>query len=256
MGLDMSLYACRSMVFENDSIFDEIKKFITIPFPNATLNNIQVEVMSWRKANAIHNWFINNCTNGVKYQLIEKLRDEFLDMCNEAHLPDYCEWCYPTQVFIGQLVKLRDICKEVLDHSELVPAKITDSYTYQLSPSGVLVEKANMVAVKEYIINKLNKYGFKVDLNIDLISNGDSELMHIIEEEKVKEIPVILPNKKEESKVEEKKFYKSKKSTDITFLNDILYEIDNINIEAKIFGIEYFEAKSGYKIITLKLDVK
>ena len=26
MGLDMSLYACRSMVFENDSIFDEIKK--------------------------------------------------------------------------------------------------------------------------------------------------------------------------------------------------------------------------------------
>ena len=115
------------------------------------------------------------------------------------------------------------------------------------------VEKANMVAVKEYIINKLNKYGFKVDLNIDLISNGDSELMHIIEEEKVKEIPVILPNKKEESKVEEKKFYKSKKSTDITFLNDILYEIDNINIEAKIFGIEYFEAKSGYKIITLKV---
>ena len=145
MGLDMSLYACRSMVFENDSIFDEIKKFITIPFPNATLNNIQVEVMSWRKANAIHNWFINNCTNGVKYQPIEKLRDEFLDMCNEAYLPDYCEWCYPTQVFIGQLVKLRDICKEVLDHSELVPAKIIDSYTYQLSPSGVLVEKANMV---------------------------------------------------------------------------------------------------------------
>ena len=145
MGLDMSLYACRSMVFENDSIFDEIKKFITIPFPNATLNNIQVEVMSWRKANAIHNWFINNCTNGVKYQLIEKLRDEFLDMCNEAHLPNYCEWCYPTQVFIGQLVKLRDICKEVLDHSELVPAKNIDSYTYQLSPSGVLVEKANMV---------------------------------------------------------------------------------------------------------------
>ena len=120
MGLDMSLYACRSMVFENDSIFDEIKKFITIPFPNATLNNIQVEVMSWRKANAIHNWFINNCTNGV-------------------------EWCYPTQVFIGQLVKLRDICKEALDHSELVPAKIIDSSTYQLSPSGVLVEKANMV---------------------------------------------------------------------------------------------------------------
>jgi len=120
MGLDMSLYAYRSMVFENDSIFDEIKKFITIPFPNATLNNIQVEVMYWRKANAIHNWFVKNCTNGV-------------------------EWCYPTQVFITQLVKLKDICKEVLDHSELVPAKIIDSYTYQLSSSGVLVENANMI---------------------------------------------------------------------------------------------------------------
>jgi len=120
MGLDMSLYAHRYMGLEDDSIIDELKKFVTIPFPDAKLNNIRVEVMYWRKANAIHNWFVNNCIDGV-------------------------EWCYPTQVFIGQLVKLRDICKEVLDHSELVPAKNIDSYTYQLSPSGVLVEKANMV---------------------------------------------------------------------------------------------------------------
>ena len=32
-----------------------------------------------------------------------------------------------------------------------------------------------------------------------------------------------------------------------------MYEVENINIKGCIFGIDYFESKSGYKIITLKV---
>ena len=36
-------------------------------------------------------------------------------------------------------------------------------------------------------------------------------------------------------------------------VKDIIYEVDNINIEVQLFGIDIFEAKSGYKIFTLKV---
>ena len=55
---------------------------------------------------------------------------------------------------------------------------------------------------------------------------------------------------KEEMK---KTTYRAKKSTEITDIKDVLYEVENINIKGCIFGIDYFESKSGYKIITLKV---
>ena len=39
----------------------------------------------------------------------------------------------------------------------------------------------------------------------------------------------------------------------MTPIKDLLYEVDNVTIEGMIFGIDMFEAKSGYKIITLKV---
>ena len=119
MGLDMSLYAHRYMGLEDDSIIDELKKFVTIPFHDAKLNNIRVEVMYWRKANAIHNWFVNNCIDGV-------------------------EWCKYTEVLISQLVELKDICKEVIDHSALISGKIIEGYTYTKSASGEITENVDM----------------------------------------------------------------------------------------------------------------
>jgi hypothetical protein len=47
------------------------------------------DVIYWRKANAIHGWFVDNCQNGV---------DE----------------CQKTEITRDQLVQLRDLCKEVI----------------------------------------------------------------------------------------------------------------------------------------------
>ena len=51
----------------------------------------------------------------------------------------------------------------------------------------------------------------------------------------------------------ENKTYRAKKSTDITPIKDLVYEVDNININGLVFGTDFFESKSGYKIITLKV---
>lgn len=58
MGLDMFLNATCYILSRNESLSTEISNLI--PFPNAEGREITVTVMSWRKANAIHNWFITN----------------------------------------------------------------------------------------------------------------------------------------------------------------------------------------------------
>jgi len=93
MGLDMFLNATCYIL--NESLSTEISNLVGIPFPNAEVREITVTVMSWRKANAIHNWFITNCGNG---------EDD----------------CQPIPVSIDHLTKLRNLCKRVLDHSTLI----------------------------------------------------------------------------------------------------------------------------------------
>ena len=119
------------------------------------------------------------------------------------------------------------------------------------------IECTNLIQLKQELIEKLSYFGFKTDLNIDLVLDGDKELKEKIEKDLEKTIdlsskPSNQPIKKE---IEETKKtpYRAKKSTEITDIKDVLYEVENINIKGCIFGIEYFESKSGYKIITLKV---
>ena len=102
--------------------------------------------------------------------------------------------------------------------------------------------------------NTLLKSGFDIkEININIVE--DEELKNKIKEEittvpvKEKEVKII----KEEEIKDTKPKFRPKKDKSITKLNDILYEIDNITIEGFIFGIDLFEAKSGYKIFTLKV---
>ena len=121
------------------------------------------------------------------------------------------------------------------------------------------VECTNMFSLKQELIDKLSCYGFNVNINIDLIEDGDLELKNKIESEKVVSSPVSSPSSnqdkpiKKEQDTDKKTPYRAKKSTEVTPIKDVLYEVDNINIRGSIFGIEYFESKSGYKIITLKV---
>ena len=118
------------------------------------------------------------------------------------------------------------------------------------------IECTNLIELKQELIDKLLNYGFKIEINIDLILEGDQELKNKIEEEKnisIENNSKIIPTPKEVKEEIKKTTYRAKKSTEITDIKDVLYEVENINVKGCIFGIDYFESKSGYKIITLKV---
>lgn len=118
------------------------------------------------------------------------------------------------------------------------------------------VECTNLITIKNDIINKLKCYGFKdIDIDINLSLDGNKELINQIENEKVVEYTPSYNMNTASSKKEEvtKSTYRAKKSSEVTEIKDIMYEVDNINIIGMVFGSEFFESKSGYKIITLKV---
>ena len=120
------------------------------------------------------------------------------------------------------------------------------------------IEQLNLNNIKREIEEKLKKYGFSnLTLEIKLELTKDKELLEEIEKEKeIKNIPNYTEKTTSPelpSTNNEKTYYRPKKSKEITKIKDLLYETENINIEVQIFGFDVFEAKSGYKIFTLKV---
>ena len=120
------------------------------------------------------------------------------------------------------------------------------------------VEELNIKQKEKDITDKLKVYGFNnIKLNIILEEKEDTELINQIEQEKnIDNIPTFTEKKSTETTTTtqgEKNYYRPKKSVEVTKIKDLLYEVENINIEVQIFGIDLFEAKSGYKIFTLKV---
>lgn len=102
MGLDMYLTAKRYLWNEKDSeISRKVEDLLgvkSIPdnrFRGSSLavNGITLEAMYWRKANAIHGWFVNVVQDGE-------------DDCREY------------EVDREQLERLRDLCKDILEHPD------------------------------------------------------------------------------------------------------------------------------------------
>ena len=102
MGLDMYLTAKRYLWSEQDKeVSQKINEVIGVESnPNARFSNssmvvkeIAIDAMYWRKANAIHGWFVENCQGG---------RDE----------------CQETYVDRAKLVQLRDLCQSILDNPD------------------------------------------------------------------------------------------------------------------------------------------
>lgn len=101
MGLDMSLHGRRFISSYNDvdvAIRDGVEESLAsvkenLP-KNARINYIQAEFIYWRKANAIHKWFVENVQDDQ-------------DDCGE----------YP--VSWEQLKELRDTCALVIANPEL-----------------------------------------------------------------------------------------------------------------------------------------
>jgi len=102
MGLDMYLTAKKYLWSDKDKeISQKMGEIVGISsdpqkrFAGSSLmvKEISVDAMYWRKANAIHGWFVDNCQGGV-------------DECQESYVPR------------EKLVELRDLCKAVLDNPD------------------------------------------------------------------------------------------------------------------------------------------
>ena len=97
MGLDQYLEIRReeyvSHYTKSRTLKREYPKFLQDNFPNlppiqSVSRKTYFEVGYWRKANAIHNWFVNNCGDGEDtcqqmYVSLEKLK-ELLDACKQV----------------------------------------------------------------------------------------------------------------------------------------------------------------------------
>lgn len=95
MGLDMYLTSKR-YIWENSdepeelALADALNKMPTLGNKGKRVKGVEVEGMYWRKANAIHKWFVDNVQDG-------------LDECKEHY------------VTREQLTALRDACVKALD---------------------------------------------------------------------------------------------------------------------------------------------
>jgi hypothetical protein len=106
MGLDMFLMAKRYVSPYVPADAELIKLAKAINFGDGTMGmdirEVTFEAMYWRKANAIHRWFVDNIQDGV-------------DNCAEYY------------VGTEQLTELRNLCKKVLEDPEnameLLPPK-------------------------------------------------------------------------------------------------------------------------------------
>lgn len=118
MGLDMYLEKCdrRAWGFkdldidkvkvDNPTLYNEIKPYICERGRYYHWETFFAEVGYWRKANAIHRWFVENVQDGV-------------DNCNRY------------EVSKEQLEALLETCNEVLKNCKLVEGLIGNGYTYE-----------------------------------------------------------------------------------------------------------------------------
>ena len=110
MGLDMFLqiwkneYCSKHYKDEGSDLKLELPKDISRFFPNPTdltvSRTTDYNVGYWRKANAIHNWFLENCA----------ARDRWDDPIDD---------CRPIEVPVEKLEELLDDCKKVLKDKSL-----------------------------------------------------------------------------------------------------------------------------------------
>lgn len=121
------------------------------------------------------------------------------------------------------------------------------------------IEELNFNNIMKKLEIRLKEYGFNnIKIQTILEPTRDKELLQEIEKEKeVTSIPKYIEKNTNTETIAsnntDKPYYRPKKSKEITKIKDLLYETENINIEVQIFGIDLFEAKSGYKIFTLKV---
>lgn len=93
MGLDMYLSAKRYLWSSDDELADNIKHALSDLPEHMRVKEVTVQALYWRKANAIHKWFVDHVQLGV-------------DDCSEY------------EVSLEQLAELLAVIDNVLEHPE------------------------------------------------------------------------------------------------------------------------------------------
>ena len=114
MGLDMYLEKCSRKVWgyknleisvvknEKPELYEELKPYIVQRGEYFHWESLFEEVGYWRKANAIHQWFVDKVQKGVdncgQYEVEKEQIEELLNVCQEviAH-PHKASFLLPTQ---------------------------------------------------------------------------------------------------------------------------------------------------------------
>ena len=114
MGLDMYLEKCNRKMFgyrnidveeiktTKPELFKEVEPYVIERGEYCKWLSLFEEVGYWRKANAIHQWFVDKVQNGVdncgQYEVEKEQIEELLKICEEviAH-PHKAEFLLPTQ---------------------------------------------------------------------------------------------------------------------------------------------------------------
>ena len=118
MGLDMYLQRCNRKAWgykdfdidaikdNNPKLYEEVKPFLTVRGQYIHWESIFEEVGYWRKANAVHNWFVEYVQDGV-------------------------DDCGTYEVSKEQLESLLHICKLIKDKCSLKKGKVKNGERYE-----------------------------------------------------------------------------------------------------------------------------
>ena len=124
----------------------------------------------------------------------------------------------------------------------------------KLDDENLLIELTNKAEEMKFksIQNPLEKELQMAGFNIKIITKINEEKAEALREEIEKEKTKIIPQNTE--KKENPCIMGREITNKVTPINLITFEMDNVTVEAKIFGIDIFESsKNNFKIITLKI---
>ena len=204
--------------------------------------------------------FLINTKNIIPIDVYNNIQDKLTNFFNNFEIIRLI--IIPKEVDYSQLLEyyqyiMKEVCLDRNKYQIFLDREINIDNNVITIKAYNKIECTSLIQLKNELIEKLLYFGFKVELNIDLVLEGDKELKDKIEKEKETTLEINNKNTttipKKESEEPKKTPYRAKKSSEITDIKDVLYEVENINIKGCIFGIDYFESKSGYKIITLKV---
>ena len=131
---------------------------------------------------------------------------------------------------------------------EFIDSKIELDETNLYIEISNIAEEMKINSIKNQLEKNLVKAGFNIKINIKINEEKREEIIKEIEETKV--VPKV--EKKENPLIMGEEI-----NSEITPINTITFEMDNVTIKAKVFGVDAFESsKSNFKIITLKLTDK